>query len=225
MTEQYWLDAEVEDTLRVLREGGLILVKGDIGYGLFSTSEDGIRRMYELKGRPESNPCIFVADLAVMDEVADIPDPRVRRWIEDLASWTTCAVVLPAKAESRLLAGMDPWVRERSITNGTLALFLRTGPFLDVVIKRAFAEGWTFVGSSANLSSEGNRFSPEELPPHFFDGVDLFVDHGAAKLANPERKATTIVNLVNWTIKRRGVEWERITKEFEALKDELGIHG
>lgn len=220
--DQYWKDSEVEDTLRVLRDGGLILVKGDIGYGLFGTSEDAIRRMYEVKGRVYTNPCIFVADLDVLDEVADVPDPRIRRWVADLASWTTCAVVLPARRDSRILAGMDPWVRQQSVTNDTLALFLRTGPFLDVVIRRAFEEGWAFVGSSANRSSEGNRFRPEELPTEFFDAVDLFVDHGVARLENPERMATTIVNLTNWTIKRRGVEWERITKEFEALRDEVG---
>jgi tRNA A37 threonylcarbamoyladenosine synthetase subunit TsaC/SUA5/YrdC len=218
----YWAEGEVEAAVDTLLSGGLLLAKGDIGYGLFGTSEDAIRRMYALKGRPYSNPCIFIGDLGVLDEVALAADERVRRWVGELAAWTTCAVVLPERPGSAMVAGMDPWVRSQSITDGTLAVFLRCGGYLEQVVARMREAGVAIVGSSANRSSEGNRFRPEELPPEFLAGADLFVEHGDAALANDARKATTIVNLANWSIKRMGVNGERIVADFEALKAEVG---
>jgi tRNA A37 threonylcarbamoyladenosine synthetase subunit TsaC/SUA5/YrdC len=218
----YWAEGEVAAAVDTVRAGGLLLAKGDIGYGLFGTSEDAIRRMYALKGRPFSNPCIFIGDLAVLDEVAEVPNPTVRGWIGELASWTTCAVVLPERPGSRLVAAMDPWARSQSITNGTLAVFLRCGGYLAQVVSRLRHDGIALVGSSANRSSAGNLFRPEELPPEFLAGADLFVEHGDAALANDERKATTIVNLANWSVKRMGVNGDEILASFEKLKADVG---
>ncbi|MGF7235868.1 MAG: L-threonylcarbamoyladenylate synthase [Frankia sp.] len=214
----YWKPAEVDDALATMAGGGLILVKGDIGYGLFGTSEDAIRKMYRIKGRPYSNPCIFIGSLDVLDAIAEIPHPAIRPWIEQLASWTTCAVVLPARAGSPELAAMDPWVRSQAITNGTLAVFLRTGPYINEMVRRALADGTVFVGSSANKSSHGNTFHFADLHRDFLEEADLVVDHGDAALANDERKATTMLNFTDWSVKRRGVNADRIVEQFEILK-------
>lgn len=214
----YWKPSDVDEALSAMAAGGLILVKGDIGYGLFGTSEDAIRKMYRIKGRPYSNPCIFIGSLQVLDRVAVVPHPAIRPWIEELTSWTTCAVVLPARDDSPELAAMDPWVRSQSVTDGSLAVFLRTGPFIDEMVRRALADGTVFVGSSANKSSHGNTFHFADLPREFLSEVDLAVDHGSAVLANDERLATTILNFTNWSVRRRGVNAERIIEGFEALK-------
>lgn len=209
-----------------MRAGGLILVKGDIGYGLFGTTESAIAKMYRLKGRPLSNPCIFVGNLDIVDEIAVIQQPEVRKWIEEVAEWTTLAVVLPARTTSRYVESMDPWVRQQSVTNGSLAIFLRTGPYLERVIARAFEEGWVFVGSSANKSLTGNVFRFEDLPPEIISGADLAVNHGVGALINPERLATTMVNFTTWTIRRRGVNHEQIKESFKKLKTRVsGLPG
>lgn len=222
---KYWTDDEVENALRCLNAGGLILVKGDIGYGLFGTSEAAIRKMYALKGRPYSNPCIFIGSLEVMDEIATMPHPKIREWIERTAMWTTCAVVLPARLHSRLLRTLPLWVHQQSVINGTVAIFLRTGPYIDVIVRSAYEEGWVFVGSSANPSFQGNIFYFDEIPKGFVTSVDYYVNHGKAGLVNPQRLATTIVNFTNWSIQRRGVHWEHISRDFEELKTELNVAG
>lgn len=216
--EKYWVASEVDAALATMKAGGLILVKGDIGYGLFGTSRAAIEKMYRIKGRPLSNPCIFVGNLTLVDEITIIRWPAVREWIEKVAELTTLAIVLPARMTSSYLETMDPWVRDQSVTGRSVAIFLRTGPYLEEVIARAFAEGWTFVGSSANRSLEGNTFRFEDLPQHFLTEADLVVNHGVASLINPERRATTIVDFTNWTIRREGVNHERIRAEFEWLR-------
>jgi tRNA A37 threonylcarbamoyladenosine synthetase subunit TsaC/SUA5/YrdC len=218
---KYWTEDEVTIAIERLKAGGLVLLKGDIGYGLFGTSERAIRRMYELKKRPYSNPCIVIGNLNVLRDVAVAERPEIWEWIERAAGWTTIAVVLKVNPESRLLGGLPPWVRAQTVTNGTIATFLRTGPYLDVVVQRAFEQGVIFVGSSANPSFEGNLFTFSDLPREFIEGVDFYINHGSCKYANPARMATTIVNFTNSSIKRRGVNWEQIERDFEEIKAHL----
>ncbi|MFL6652913.1 MAG: Sua5/YciO/YrdC/YwlC family protein [Sulfurifustaceae bacterium] len=216
-----YTEQQVVDAVGAIRRGGLVLLKGDIGYGLFGISERAIRKMYEIKGRPHSNPCIVIGNLDVLADISRIPDPEIGDWIRETASWTTLAVVLPVNPQSRLLAKLPAWVYAQTVTNATVAAFLNTGEFLEKVIARAFREEILFVGSSANLSSRGNIFDFAELPAHFVQGADFYLDHGKARYANPERKATTIVNFTNWTVKRRGVNWEKIEPSFWRLKQSL----
>ena len=82
---------------------------------------------------------------------------------------------------------------------------------------RAFAEGWCFVGSSGNPSSMGNIFRFDEIPEELVRGVDCAIDHGVAPLENPGRKATTILNFTNGTLKREGINGPRIRADFEAF--------
>lgn len=220
---RYWTDAQVEDAVAALAAGGLVLLKGDIGYGLFGTTDRAIRRMYELKGRPLSNPCIVIGNLAILRDIAIAPHPRIWAWIERAIAWTTIAVVLPINPDSRLLPTLPAWVYGQTVTNGTVAAFLRTGPYLDVVVQRAFERDTMFVGSSANPSFQGNLYAFSDLPREIVQGVDFYIDHGSCKYANPQRLATTIVNFVTGTIKRRGVNAERIEREFAALTDELAL--
>lgn len=219
--ENYFTEQEVADAVAAIGAGSLVLLKGDIGYGLFGITEDALRKMYRIKGRPYSNPCIVICNLDVLEDIALIPDQKVRDWIVEQSSWTTMAVVLPVNPESTLLARLPDWVRGQTVTNGTVAAFLRPGPYLNQVVARAREQGILFVGSSANPSSHGNIYDFEEIPKEIVGAVDFYVNHGKSKHANPERKATTMVNFTNWTIKRRGVNWERIETSFLNLKEEL----
>jgi tRNA A37 threonylcarbamoyladenosine synthetase subunit TsaC/SUA5/YrdC len=220
---RYWTDAQVEDAVAALAAGGLVLLKGDIGYGLFGTSDQAIRRMYELKGRPLSNPCIVIGNMAILRDIAIAPHPKIWAWIERAITWTTIAVVLPITPDSRLLPTLPPWVYGQTVTHATVAAFLRTGPYLDVVVQRAFDRNTLFVGSSANPSFQGNLYAFSDLPREIVQGVDFSIDHGTCKYANPQRLATTIVNFVTGTIKRRGVNAERIERDFAALAAELPL--
>ncbi len=218
---KYWTEEELSGALKSLKNDGLILVKGDIGYGLFGTSEQAIRKMYSLKNRIYSNPCIVIANLMVLKEIADIPHQKILEWIERTAAWTTLAVVLPVRKKSRLLNTLPSWVYNQTVTKDTVAAFLNTGPYLEELIQRAYKQDVIFVGSSANPSSHGNIYDFAELPEAFISDVDFYVNHGRAKYANEQRLATTIVNFANWSIKRRGVNWEQIEQDFNILKDEL----
>lgn len=207
----------VDLAVAALARGDLTLLKGDIGYGLLGSCEQAIRKMYVAKGRPLSNPCIVIGNRDILNDVAIVPPGPIAAWIDATTHWTTLAVVLPVNTESRLLRGLSPWLHRQTVTNGTIAIFLNVGPFLEQVIAKASERGLLVVGSSANPSSHGNIYSFDEIPQRLRDAADFSMNHGRCKYENHDRKATTIVNFSNWTVKRRGVNWESIEPSFLAL--------
>ncbi|MBA3770988.1 MAG: Sua5/YciO/YrdC/YwlC family protein [Ramlibacter sp.] len=220
-TASYYTEREVQDALAAFGRGDLCLLKGDIGYGLLGNSDAAIRKMYAAKGRPYSNPCIVIGNLAILRDVASFPSPEIERWVAAMAARTTLAVVLPVNPRSRLLTTLPAWVLGQVVTHQTIAAFLNVGPFLEQVIEGARQQQMLVVGSSANPSSQGNIYDFAELPPQIVAAADFKIDHGRSLHANPERKATTIVNFTNWTVKRRGVNAEFIEPSFFQLKEQL----
>lgn len=217
----YYTEQEVQDALAAFRRGDLCLLKGDIGYGLLGNSEAAIRKMYAAKRRPFSNPCIVMSNLAILHDIASFPHLEIERWVDKMAPATTLAVVLPINPNSRLLPTLPAWVYGQVVTQGTIASFLNVGLFLEDVIERARKENMMIVGSSANPSSQGNIYEYTELPPQIRSGADFAINHGRSRHANPDRKATTIVNFTNWSIKRHGVNAEMIVPSFLQLKGQL----
>jgi tRNA A37 threonylcarbamoyladenosine synthetase subunit TsaC/SUA5/YrdC len=217
--DETFTEQQIEDSVAAIERGDLVLLKGDIGYGLFSASERGLRKMYAAKGRPYGNPCIVVATLDILDDIALVHDARIGQWIAQMAVRTTLAVVLPVRPDSRLLSALPPWVYGQTVTNGSVAAFLNPGTFLERVIGRAARKGLPLVGSSANPSAQGNIYDYSELPASIADAAEFSIPHGRSKHANPRRLATTMVNFTNWTVKRRGVNAEMIVPSFLQLQE------
>jgi len=215
------LAEEVERVYLTIRAGGLALVKADIGYGLIGHSEESIRRMFRLKRRPLSNPCIVVGSPEVLDRLGRVEDRRVRRWVAEQMRWTTLAVAVPVAGHEPLWTSLPPWVREHASRDGTAAVYLNTGELTDRLVERALRDDFLLVGSSANLSLHGNNYRPEEIPPEMAAGVDCMVARGTAKYENPERLATTIVDLPNLAVRRRGVNAALIEARLGELRREV----
>ncbi len=213
---------QVEEAYAVMARGGLILVKLDIGYGFVGRSEEAIRRMYELKGRPETNPCVVPGDLAILQQLSPGIDARILGWIERQMSWTTLSVIGDLNENSALWQSLPAFVRRQSSHDRSVAVFLRPGRFLEALVEKAFDNGHLLAGSSGNLSGQGNCYRPEELAPSIVEGVDLFIDHGVARYENPDRMATTMIDLRTLEIKRRGINCARLEAALGELRAELG---
>jgi len=74
----------VEDAVRALRTGGLVILPTETVYGLAADAADpdAIARVYEAKGRPRFNPLIaHVSDLAMADRIG-VLDARAHRLAE-----------------------------------------------------------------------------------------------------------------------------------------------
>ncbi|MEN2977078.1 Sua5/YciO/YrdC/YwlC family protein [Tistrella bauzanensis] len=216
-------DAEVEHVLDVIRGGGLTLLKANIGYGLIGHTERSIRRMYEVKGRPLTNPCITIGNIEVLRDLVIPLDPRLLDWIAEVSEMTTLAVINRLNPDSRLFNRLTPHVRRQCSENGTVATFIRTGAFVEKLVEKGLAEDLLLVGSSGNISSTGNRYTFADVQPPVLEGVDFWHEKGDAKYRNDQKLATSIVNLTNFTFRRKGVNHEYIEQSLADFRSRTGI--
>jgi L-threonylcarbamoyladenylate synthase len=151
-----------------LRAGGVLALPTETFYGLAVAALDvgAVRRVFELKGRPESKPLLVLVDsVAMVETVAHVTasarDLMTRYWPGALT------LVMPARATVPSI-----------VTAGSATLGVRLSPH---PIARGLVEllGEPVTAPSAN---------PNNLPPpttaravlHYFpDGIDLVLDGGA----------------------------------------------
>src|SRR5262245_42155368 len=74
-------DDDFNQILSFLREGGVIGFPTDTAYGLGAdaSNERAVRRIFEIKGRPESKPILLLVDsLDMASRIATVTEPARR---------------------------------------------------------------------------------------------------------------------------------------------------
>ncbi|WP_259782108.1 Sua5/YciO/YrdC/YwlC family protein [Aestuariispira ectoiniformans] len=214
--------SELEQAYQVIENGGLTLVKLDIGYGFVGHSEESIKRMYTLKGRSWQNPCVVPGDLTILQELSGGSiDPVILDWLAEQMTWTTISVIADLDETSPLWLSLPEFVRKQSSFEQSVAVFLKAGAFLEALVERAYRDGKLLAGSSGNVSGKGNSYRPDELPDDLTKGVDLFIDHGVARYENEQRMATTMIDLRTLEVARRGVNFDELQKPLAELRTKI----
>lgn len=211
------VDLDVQAIYATLLTGGLVLVPTDVGYGLVALEEEAVHRIYELKGRPATKPCVTVGNAEILRAVTDVP-AHTREWIAETTRLTPLAIVARL-VDNPLVAAMSPYIAGQATHAGTIALFFSAGRVLERLAERALADGRVVIGSSANTSGTGNNYALAEVPAAMRDGVDLVIDRGPAWYRNERQLASTILDLTTGTFLRQGVNYERIATAWAARAD------
>ena len=151
----------------VLRRGGAVGFPTETFYGLAAAALDpaSVKRIFALKGRPDSKPLLVLVDSVAMAEtVADVTDSAralmKRYWPGALT------LVLPARAivPSDVTAG-----------TGTLGVRVSSHPIAHGLVKTL---GEPVTAPSANPSQATPPRTPEEVLKYFDGLVDLVLDAG-----------------------------------------------
>ena len=178
---------ELEEAVRVLREGGVVALPTDTLYGLAADAlnEDAIERVFAIKERPEGMALpVLLADFQQLPAVGrDLPE-SVRRlgdryWPGPLTLIVRRGEGLPA----RLTAGQE-----------TVAVRVP-----DHQIPRELARrlGKPVTGTSANISGAADPHSLAEVRRQVGDRVDCVLSAGPV----PVGTASTIVDVTGATPK------------------------
>lgn len=200
----------------VLKAGGLVMACTDTGFGLVAMKPAAIRRIYALKGRVETKPCVTVGTLPIVDEVARDLAPEHRTFLEEAEPRWPLAVIVHHRPEVPLLARVEPFVAQQTRRGDTMALFFGVGPVIRRCAELAYADGALVYGSSANVSGTGNHYHLEGMPSALRDGVDLVIP-GKPRFYSAERLASTIVDFTTGTLQRRGVEADAVERAWLAV--------
>lgn len=169
-----------EEILSFLRAGGVIGFPTDTAYGLGADpfNESAVRRIFEIKGRPEDKAILLLVNSVEMAQgVAIVSDPALalaaRFWPGALT------MILPARPNV-------PSV----VTAGTGAVGLRwaSAPFAMRLVS-AFARPIT--ATSANRSGMPSTVTAGEVRAQLEDRLDMLIDGGSL----PARGGSTLVDL------------------------------
>jgi L-threonylcarbamoyladenylate synthase len=159
----------------VLRAGGLVAFPTETFYGLGAAALDpgAVRRVYEIKGRPDGKPVLVLVDsVAMLDAVAVEVPPRARTLMA--AHWPG-ALTLVFRARSEVPA---------EVTAGTGTVGVRLSAH---AVARALvtALGQPITAPSANPSGSTPPTTGAAVLAHFGGRLDLLLDGGATTGGEP----------------------------------------
>lgn len=164
----------------VVEQGGVVAFPTETFYGLGAAALDGgaVRRIFELKGRPETKPLLVLVDsIAMAETVAEVSDRAralaARHWPGALT------LVLRAR----------PHVPEE-VTAGTGTLGVRVSPH-PVAQGLVRALGGPLTAPSANPSGLAPPTTAAGVLAHFAGAVEMVLDGGAT----PGGEPSTVLDL------------------------------
>ena len=180
---------EVETFARCMSGGGVALFPTDTVYGLATEpeSDEGVRRLYGLKGRvPDKPAAVMFFDLELA--LAAVPElgPRTAEALRRLLPAAITAVVPNPARRYPLACGPEPQ-----------KLGLRV-PRLDGVLAPLAAVRWPVLQSSANRSGSPDVRRLADVEPAVAGGVDLALDGGELPGV-----ASTVVDLADYELAGR----------------------
>lgn len=156
---------EVENALKTLREGGLLLYPTDTvwGIGCDATNPQAVENLYALKKREETKAMVCLAadfDM-VKNYVGEIPK-NIQEVLEKQHRPTTVIYNHPKNVAKNLLANND-----------TVAIRICDSTFCKKLIK---AFGKPIVSTSANISGKDSPKTFSQITDEIKIGVDYIVN-------------------------------------------------
>ena len=169
-----------EEILSFLRAGGVIGFPTDTAYGLGADpfSEPAVRRIFEIKGRPEDKPILLLVNsIEMAQSVAAVSDTALaaaaRFWPGPLT------MILPARPTVPSL-----------VTAGTRTIGVRW-PVAPFAARLMSALNGPITATSANRSGMESCVTAEEVRTQLGDRLDMLVDGGPL----PARGGSTLLDL------------------------------
>lgn len=176
-------EEDIEQCLKVLREGGLILYPTDTvwGIGCDATNVEAVKRIYYIKRRPEKKAMIvLVSDEREVLKYTAAPDLAVFDHLQKIKKPTT--VIYDGAIG---LAGNLVW------EDGSIAMRICQDAFCKQLIKR-FRK--PIVSSSANISGEPAANIFPEISDAIISGVDYVV-----KYRQDDKALAEPSSVIRWT--------------------------
>ncbi len=205
----------------VVRDGGVALIPLDVAYALVARTPQAVRRVYTAKGREFGKPMGLVGGQPT-HEALHVLDAGKRAMVQAITveQDLPLSVVAPYREKHPYLARLDPWVLAQSTQAGTLNLLLNAGALRSSLARLCWEQGVAMVGTSANLSLSGSRFSVATVDAAIVDVCDLVIDYGRSRYENPQGSSSTIIDFGNMRLLRHGVCGDSILR---LLRSQFGV--
>ena len=172
---------DIENAVRVMRQGGVIIYPTDTiwGIGCDATSEDAVRRIFEIKSRADSKAILSLVD----------SDGRLQRYVRDVpdVAWqiVDCSNT-PVTIIYDRVQGLAPSLLSE---DGSAGLRITKEPFSNELCRRMQR---AVVSTSANISGEPAPSCFDEISAEILKQVD-YVCTSRRNEKNPQ--ASSIIKI------------------------------
>jgi len=156
----------IENAVRLLREGGVIVYPTDTVYGLGADAmnESAVKRIFEIKGRERGMAIsVAVCDAEMAREYAELNELAERLFVHHMPGALTLVV------KNKKLPGI--------LTGGSGTIGIRM-PADEIALGIIRGLGRPITATSANVHGRPPARSVDEAKAQLGDDVDLYVDGG-----------------------------------------------
>lgn len=204
--------SEAGRAAEIIRVGGLVAIPTETVYGLGASglNEDAVRRIFEVKGRPQDNPLILHVDSAeaLAKWCVDIPETAYR--LADRFWPGPLTMVLPKApcVPLRVTAGLD-----------TVAMRCPDHPATRALLRLA---GVPVAAPSANLSGKPSTTTAQHCVHDLWGRVDAILDGGPCRVG----VESTILDLTVWPpriLRPGGVTQEQLAAVLGRVEVDPGL--
>ncbi|MFV0507215.1 MAG: L-threonylcarbamoyladenylate synthase [Bacteroidales bacterium] len=177
-------DKDIEEALKVLRNGGIILYPTDTvwGLGCDATNEKAVERIYKLKMRENSKSMIILLGDVGMIESFTAPLPNIAYELLDSIVEPTTIIYDGAKNIAKNLIAED----------NSIAIRITNEKYSQTLAKR-FRK--PLVSTSANLAGKDTPAIYKQIDKNIIDAVDYVVQY--RQNDNKSAKPSAIIKLTS----------------------------
>jgi len=177
------MQKEIENSLTILKDGGLILYPTDTvwGIGCDATNPEAIKKVYNLKQRIDSKALICL--------VAD--DRMLNKYVKQIPFAAQSIIDIAEKPTTIIYDGAQNLATNLIAKDGSIAIRVPDDEFCYQLSRKL---NGAIVSTSANISGLPTPKSFKEIDPTILKGVDYVVNLQREKTCN---KPSSIIKLSN----------------------------
>jgi L-threonylcarbamoyladenylate synthase len=155
---------DINNALKVLKEGGIILYPTDTiwGIGCDATNETAVSRIYELKKRSDSKSMLVLLD----------SENRLNYYVKDVPEIAWDLIELTEKPLTIIYPGARNLATNLVAIDGSIGIRISREEFSSGLIRKF---GKAMVSTSANVSGKKSPSSFSEIENEILEGVDYIV--------------------------------------------------
>lgn len=213
----YPYEADARRAFDVVAAGGIAIIPMHVGYAIVGATAGAVRRIFGAKRRAPAKLNAITGSPEMHRDLHVVDDLR-RRVVEAITQRydLPLGTVAPARMDHPMLARLEPEILAQSTLDGTIAMLLGGGPFLDTLGRLSYENDLAILGSSANLSLQGTKFRATDIEPEIREVADVVFDYGLMRWA-AYGQSSTMLDLRDFSIVRKGAC-------FDLIADLVGRH-
>lgn len=213
--------ADALKAFRVMKAGGVAVLPLSVSYAIFAHTARAVERIYELKQRSQTKPNGVIGNWTIFSEVMDVTQ-RDRDLVDCITRDHNLplSVIAPFRADHDWLRTVEFGGLRRSTKAGTMDLLMNAGPLHNELARMSWESASPLMGSSANVSLTGSKFTLAEVQDSLKNGCDIVLDYGTSPYANRWAIGSTIIELPGWKVLRWGGCFEQ---QADIIRKHFGV--